>query len=226
MVNQAADSDSPETKFALSNLCQSYWYPLYSFVRRKGHGRADAEDVTQAFFAELLEKRRLSFADQTRGRFRSFLLTSLDHFMKNDWRSRQATIRGGGKNHLTIDFALADERYANEPSHNLTAEKVFQRNWALSVLNQTLQAVAEQYKQAGKSELFEALKMYLGEGSAVPYREVAEQLQMREGAVKVAVHRLRTRYGEQLRLQIARTIDDAREVDSELHALFEALGDT
>ena len=224
MVNQAADSDSPETKTALSSLCRSYWYPLYAFVRRKGYGRADAEDLTQAFFTELLEKKRLSVADQSRGRFRSFLLASLDHFMKNDWRSRQAARRGGGRNILSIDFTQADERYSSEPSHDLTAEKVYQRNWALSVLNQALQAVCQQYEQSDKTELFEALKMYLGEGVPVPYREVAEQLGMREGAVKVAVHRLRTRYGEQLRLQIARTIDDTRDVDSELSSLFEALG--
>jgi RNA polymerase sigma-70 factor (ECF subfamily) len=222
MVNRAA-TDSPDTQTALSVLCKSYWYPLYAFLRRKGHSRNDADDLTQAFFAELLEKRKLAAADESRGKFRTFLLTALDNFIKNRWRADQAAKRGGKENGLSIDFAGADQRYLNEPFHELTAEKIFERSWALTILNQTLTCVREQYEQTNKTHLFEALKIYLGEGAAVPYREVAESLGMKEGAVKVAVHRLRERYGEQLRLQIAHTIDDSRDVDQELHALFDAL---
>jgi RNA polymerase sigma factor (sigma-70 family) len=223
MVNRAAASESAETMSALSALCQLYWYPLYAFVRRKGYSKSDAEDLTQAFFAELLEKKKLSAADESRGKFRSFLLASLDHFVQNQWRATQAKSRGGGKNILSIDFEVAADRYANEPFHELTAEKIFERNWALAILNQALQLVRLQYEQANKLELFEALKIYLGQGTPVPYKEVAMQIGMREGAVKVAVHRLRERYGEQLRLQIARTIDDYSEVDGELRTLLEAL---
>lgn len=223
MVNRAAEPESVETKSALSTLCQSYWYPLYAFVRRKGYSKADAEDLTQAFFTELLEKRKLSAADESRGKFRTFLLASLDHFVQNQWRATQAKSRGGGKNILSIDFAVAEDRYANEPFHELTAEKVFERNWALAILNQALQQVRLQYEQANKLELFEALKIYLGQGTPVPYKEVAKQIGMREGAVKVAVHRLRERYGEQLRLQTTHTIDDFSEVDGELRTLLEAL---
>ena len=205
---------------ALSVLCKSYWYPLYAFLRRKGHSRHDADDLTQAFFAELLEKRKLAAADESRGKFRTFLLTALENFRKNQWRANQAEIRGGRENVLSIDFAGADQRYLNEPFHELTAEKIFERNWALTILNQTLSCVKEQYEQTNKGELFEALKIYLGEGSTVPYREAAETLGMKEGAIKVAVHRLRERYGEQLRLQIAHTIEDSRDVDGELNALF------
>lgn len=223
MVSRAAAPESAETKSALSALCQSYWYPLYAFVRRKGNSRADAEDLTQAFFTELLEKGKLSAADESRGKFRTFLLASLDHFIQNQWRATQAKSRGGGTNILSIDFQDADDRYSSEPFHELTAEKAFERSWALAILNQALQLVRLQYEQSNKLELFEALKIYLGQGTPVPYKEVAKQLGMREGAVKVAVHRLRERYGEQLRLQIARTINDFSEVDSELQTLIEAL---
>ena len=223
MVHRASAPESEDTKSALSTLCQSYWYPLYAFVRRKGYSEADAEDLTQAFFADLLEKRRLSAADESRGKFRSFLLASLDHFLNNHWRATQAKSRGGGKNVLSIDFEVAENRYVDEPFHELTAEKIFERNWALAILNQAMDLVRLQYEQSNKSEMFGALKIYLGQGTPVPYRDVAEALGMREGAIKVAVHRLRERYGEQLRLQISRTIDDLSEVDDELRALLDAL---
>lgn len=223
MVNRAVAGDTVDSRDALETLCRVYWYPLYAFVRRKGYPRDQAEDLTQAFFTELLEKRKLDIADESRGRFRSFLLTSLDHFVKNQWRSEQALKRGGGKKIFSIDFESADRRFVNEPADESTAEKMFERTWALAVLNQSLASVRQQYEQANKLELFEALKIYLGQGTPVPYRDVAQQLGMKEGAIKVAVFRLRERYGEQLRLQIARTIDDSMDVDDELSELFNAL---
>ena len=223
LVIEAADAHASGVAEALSELCQQYWYPLYAFVRRKGFSRSEAEDLTQGFFADLLEKNRLQSAEPSRGSFRSFLLTSLSNFIANHWRAESAQKRGGGQTILSIDYEQADQRYAQQPADQLTAEKIFERNWALSILEQTLTAVGEQYEQSGKQELFLALRGFLTGDGSLPYAELAEKIGMREGAVKVAVHRLRQRYGQQLRLQIAKTVQDPADVDAELHALFEAL---
>lgn len=223
MVLEAAnESDSGGTESALSELCQQYWFPLYSFVRRKGLDRSQAEDLTQSFFAELLEKKRLQHAEPTRGSFRAFLLTSLTHFMANHWRAENTQKRGGADTTLSIDFEQADARYEGLPGESLTAERIFERNWALSILDQTLKAVSAQYEDTGKKELYDAIKGFLT-GDFVPYQELAQATGMREGALKVAVHRLRQRYGQQLRLQIARTVTDSEQVDEELASLFKAL---
>jgi len=223
MVLEAADAHASGVADALSELCQQYWYPLYAFVRRKGFSRSEAEDLTQGFFTDLLEKNRLQSAEPSRGSFRSFLLTSLSNFIANQWRAESAQKRGGGQTILSIDYEQADNRYAGQPSDDLTAEKIFERNWALSILEQTLSAVGQQYEQSGKRELFDALKGYLTGYDNVPYAELAETTGMRENAIKVAVHRLRQRYGQQLRLQIAKTVRDPADVDQELHSLFQAL---
>jgi len=223
MVVQAATSESPESISALADLCEAYWYPLYTFVRRKGYDRVEAEDLTQAFFAELLEKKQLCVADQQRGKFRTFLLSALDHFVNKQWRAQQALKRGGGESIISFDFQTAAEQYSNEPFHEWTPEKIFERNWALAVLSKALASVRQQYIDNEKADLFDQLKVYLGDGRQVPYKTVAETLGMSEGAIKVAVHRLRERYGEQLRLQIARTVESASDVNQELHSLMQAL---
>lgn len=223
MVLQAADQQSSGVADAISALCQLYWYPLYAFVRRKGFNRNEAEDLTQGFFADLLEKNRLESAEPSRGSFRAFLMTSLSNYIANHWRSEGAQKRGGGKTILSIDFEHADHRYCEQPSADMTAEKIFERNWALSILDQTLDAVGEQYQQSGKGNLFDALQGYLTGYDNVPYAELAEKTGMREGAIKVAVYRLRQRYDQQLRLQIAKTVQDPADVDLELRSLFQAL---
>lgn len=222
VLDAATDRDSASGDAALSELCQLYWFPLYSFVRRKGYDRNQAEDLTQSFFADLLEKDRLKHAEPSRGSFRSFLLTSLTNFLTNCWRAEKAQKRGGQTTVLSIDFDEADVRYAGQQHDGLTAEKIFDRSWALSILDQTLSAVATQYEEVGKQELFDHIKGFLT-GDPLPYQELAKMTGMREGALKVAVHRLRQRYGQQLRLQIARTISDADKVDEELASLFKAL---
>lgn len=223
MVAQAATQDSPESDSALADLCNAYWYPLYSFVRRKGYDRDEAEDLTQAFFMEVLEKKQLGVADQQRGKFRTFMLAAFDHFINKQWRSQQALKRGGGTSTVSFDFDTADQQYSNEPFHQWTAQRVFERNWALAVLSKALASVQQQYVDSNKSALFDQLKVYLGDGRQVPYASIAESLDTTEGAIKVAVHRLRTRYGDQLRMQIARTVESTQDVDEELHSLMKAL---
>jgi len=223
MVVQATTDESPESFAALSELCDAYWYPLYTFVRRKGYSRDDAEDLTQAFFSELLDKKQLQVADQERGRFRTFLLAALEHFINKQWRAQQTLKRGGGESIVAFDFQSANEQYSNEPFHEWTPEKIFERNWALAVLSKALDGVRQQYVDNDKRALFEELKVFLGDGRQVPYATVAEKLDTSVGAIKVAVHRLRERYGEQLRLQIARTVESTTDVNQELHSLMQAL---
>lgn len=226
LVVQAATPESPEASFALADLCEAYWYPLYSFVRRKGYQREEAEDLTQSFFSELLEKKQLSVADQQRGRFRTFLLAALDHFINKQWRAKNALKRGGGASIISFDFQLADKQYSNEPFHEWTPQKIFERNWALAILSKALAGVKEQYESSDKSDLFEELKVYLGDINNITYKSMAEKLGTTEGAIKVAVHRLRERYGEQLRIQIARTVEFTSDVNQELQSLLQALRPT
>lgn len=223
MILEASGEEGAGATEALSDLCQRYWFPLYAFVRGKGFDRSQAEDLTQAFFAELLAKKRIQFAEPSRGSFRTFLLASLMNFISNHWRSEKALKRGGGQNVLSIDYGQADTKYADQPADPMTPEKIFERNWALSILEQTLASVEQQYQDSGKSELFGTLKCFLSGDDEVAYSELSESTGMREGALKVAVHRLRQRYGQQLRLQIAKTVDSPAAVDEELAALFQAL---
>lgn len=223
MVAAASMPGSPSSNSALADLCDAYWYPLYSFVRRKGYDRAEAEDLTQAFFLEIMEKQQIGVADEQRGKFRTFLLAAFDHFINKQWRSQQALKRGGGESPLSFDFQNADQQYSNEPFHQWTPQRVFDRNWALAVLSKTLSSVQQQYTDSHKADLFDQLKTFLGDGRKVPYASIAKTLDTTEGAIKVAVHRLRIRYGEQLRMQIARTVESPQDVDQELQALMDAL---
>ena len=225
LVAAAQGAGTPEAQAALADLCRLYWYPLYAYVRRRGHDHHQAQDLTQAFFARLLEKNDLTAADQTRGRFRSFLLTACQHFLLNQLDHDTARKRGGGKAHVPLDFAGADGRYAAEPAHDDTPERLFDRRWALELLDQALAELRQEYAAAGeaKQRLFEALSPVVGGEAEASYTQVGEKLGMSEGAVKVAAHRLRKRCRELLREAVAQTVADPAEVDEELRHLLAAV---
>lgn len=224
VVLAAGSSDSTHARDALEKLCRNYWFPIYAFVRRQGHAAHDAQDLTQEFFARLLERNYLADIDRSKGRFRSFLLASLKHFLANEWDKAKAQKRGGGKILIPIDVRDAETSHGFEPADNLTAEKVFERRWALALLEHVLKNLRAEYVRDGKGKLFEQLKPTLTEASrTVRYGEIAVQLGTTEGAIKVAVHRLRQRYREVLRAEIAQTVSDAAEVEDEIRNLFAAL---
>ena len=224
VVVAARGSDSVHARAALEKLCQAYWPPIYAFVRRQGHGPHDAQDLTQEFFARLLEKNYLADVDRNKGRFRSFLLASLKHFLANEWDKAQAKKRGGGKIWIPIDVTTAETSCGFEPADNVTADKIYERRWALTLLDQVLRRLRQEYERDGKEKLFNQLKPTLTESSrTVGYAEIADRLGSTEGAIKVAVHRLRQRYRELLRAEIGETVATASEVDDELRNLFAAL---
>jgi RNA polymerase sigma-70 factor (ECF subfamily) len=224
-VLAARDGGQPDARAALAALCEAYWYPLYVFIRRQGHSMEAAQDLTQEFFTRLIEKDVLDNVDQQKGKFRSFMLAACKHFLSNERDRDQAQKRGGGREFLSIDSRDADSRYGAEPSHNLTPERLFERRWALVLLQNVLARQRDEFKRAGKIEHFERLKVFLtGEKASARYAEAAEALRLSQGAVKVAVHRLRRRYRELLREEIARTVHDPTQVDAEIRDLFTALG--
>ena len=223
VVLKAGRSRSADSRTALEKLCRTYWHPIYAFVRRRGYSAEDAQDLTQEFFARLLEKNWLDGVDPVKGRFRSFLLASVKHFLANEWDKARAKKRGGGQIPIPINVKTAESSCGFEPADNMTAETIFERRWALTLLDQVLQRLREEYLHNGKGRLFEQLKPTLTEASrSVAYAEIARRLAMSEGAVKVAVHRLRQRYRELLRAEIADTVSGPEEVEEELRALFAA----
>jgi RNA polymerase sigma-70 factor (ECF subfamily) len=220
----AGHADSTHARDALEKLCRNYWQPIYVFIRRQGRNPHDAQDLTQEFFARLLERNYLACVDRGKGRFRSFLLVSVKHFLANEWDKAKAQKRGGGRIPISIDAAAAENSLQLEPADTLTAEKIFERRWALSLLEQVLRRLREEYTRDRKEKQFENLKATLTEPSrSLPYAEIAVRLETSEGAVKVAVHRLRQRYRELLRAEIADTVSDAAEIDDEIRNLFAAL---
>lgn len=224
VVLAAGRNDTTRAHDALARLCQTYWHPLYAYVRRLGHSPHDAQDLTQEFFARLLGKNYLAGADESRGRFRSFLLASLKHFLANEWDRASAQKRGGGQVPVPIDLITAETSCRFEPADQLTAEKIYERRWALTLLDQVLGRLRAEHVRDGREKLFEELKATLTEGSrTVAYAEIARRLNTTEGAVKVAVHRLRQRYREVLRAEIADTVASPGEVEDELRNLFAAL---
>ena len=219
----AAQGEAPAADDALEALCRAYWYPLYAFVRRSGHAPHEAEDLTQAFFARLLAKHDLAAVDREKGRFRSFLLAALQHFLANERDRARAQKRGGGRTPLSLDIADAETRYQLEPADPLTPEKLFDRQWAQALLAHVLAALEGEAAAEGRSAQFEALKPFLAVGSgAISHAEAAARLRVTEGAAKVAVHRLRRRYRDRLRAEIARTVASPEQIDDELRALFAA----
>jgi RNA polymerase sigma factor (sigma-70 family) len=209
---------------ALADLCSAYWRPLYAYVRRRGYDGEDARDLTQAFFARLLEKNGVEGADPERGRFRAWLLGALKHFLANEWDRSQAQKRGAGRSMLSLEFESADERLRLEPAHELTPERAFERDWALSVLERAFQRLESDWTARGRRELFLGLKPALVGESGEPLRSLGQRLGQSEGAVKVAAHRLRRAFRAALRREIAETVETEEEVEEELAALIAALG--
>ena len=224
VVLAARSPSSSHYQEALGTLCRTYWFPLYAYLRRNGYDTHQAEDHTQAFFTYLLEKRGLRVVDPERGKFRSFLLATLKHFVADERDRARAQKRGGGQKILSLDFENAETRYSFEPAHQLSPEKLFEKSWALTVLARTMARLKAESVSTNKQKLFDRLKVYLtAKRDSIPYRDVAAELDMTEGAVKVAVHRLRTRYRELLRDEIAQTVVAEGEIDEEIRDLFTAL---
>ena len=219
VVLTAGRSDSTHARDALARLCQTYWPPLYAYVRRRGHSPPDAEDLTQEFFARLLASNSVATVHPAKGRFRSFLLASLNHFLADEWDRSQAQKRGAGKL-ISFDTQTAESWLEQQPAQGLTPEKAFELRWAVTLLEQVYQRLEQEYRGQGKGELFAALRLTLaGSRAAAPYAELAGRLAMSEAAVKVAVHRLRQRYRQLLRETIAETVGEAGEVEEELRYL-------
>ena len=226
LVLAAQDKTSPEARAALAVLCRSYWYPLYAFIRRQGFNSDQAQDLIQEFFTRLLEKDFLGMVNREKGKFRSFLLKACTHFLANERDRARAQKRGGGREMVSFPVDHAERRYGREPSHTLTPERLFERHWALTLLEQVLARLKDEMIRADKGRLFERLKIFLtGEGRGERYRQLAADLAMTEGAVKVAVYRLRQRYRELLLEEIGRTVEDPADIDEEIDRLFTALGD-
>jgi RNA polymerase sigma factor (sigma-70 family) len=222
VVLTAARTDTSRAQAALERLCQTYWYPIYAFVRRRGYLPEDAEDLTQAFFLCLLQRQSLVRVEPARGRFRSYLLGALSHFLANELAKVRAQKRGGGQKALSLDLAAAEHRFDLEPAHHDTPDRLFDREWAGSLLDAVLTRLENEYHD--KSKLFAVLKQTLaGAGASQPYASLAAQLKMSEGAVRVVVHRLRARYRELLRAEIADTVSSPDEVKSELKHLFKVM---
>ena len=226
VILAAGDASSPRAQAALEALCRAYWYPLYVYVRRKGYAAEDAQDLTQEFFARLLARNYLNVADRNKGKFRSYLLGSLEHFLAREWTKAHAQKRGGGQAVHSLDETDAENRYLLEPAHALTAEKIFDRRWATTLLGQAMSRLREECVANHKGDLFGKVESLLsGEKGEASYADVAAALEMSEGAIKVAVHRLRQRYAELVRAEIAQTVATPEQADEELHYLFAVLRD-
>jgi RNA polymerase sigma-70 factor (ECF subfamily) len=218
LVVAAGDPHEKEARSALVSLCENYWYPLYAYLRRRGYLADQAQDLTQGFFIRMLEGRYLDRADPEKGRFRSFLLSSLKFFVADEEDRDRAHKRGGGAL-VPLEFSSGEERYRREPAHDETPERIFERRWALSVLDRVVERLREEFVQHGRPEHFERLKIFLLGQSDAPYAALAREMNTSEGALKVAIHRLRKRYRELFRQEIADTVADPAEVESELRYL-------
>ena len=226
VVLSAQDKDAPQSSEALESLCRIYWHPLYAYARRLGHAPADAQDLTQEFFARLLEKQWLAAADREKGRFRTFLLVALKRFLANEWDRAHRQKRGGYATHLPLDTAVAEARYLTDLAKKLPADRVYERRWALTLLEQTMNRLRAEFSQAGKAAEFERLKVFLtADKSAIACADVARELGMSEGAARVAAHRLRRRFREVFREEVAHTVASAEDVDEEFRHLLEALAE-
>jgi RNA polymerase sigma factor (sigma-70 family) len=222
LVIAAADPGQQESRSALTSLCEGYWYPLYAYVRRCGYSADQAQDLTQEFFVRVLEGRYLDRADPEKGRFRAFMLTSLKFFLADEGDRGRAQKRGGGTV-LTLEFSSGEERYQREPAHNETPEWIFEQRWALSMLDRVMDRLRDEFLQHGKLDHFNRLKIFLLDQATTPYAAVAREMGTSEGALKVAIHRLRKRYRDLFRREIAETVADNADVESELRFLADAL---
>jgi DNA-directed RNA polymerase specialized sigma24 family protein len=226
LISAVRSGSEPRVAAALETLCATYWYPLYAYIRRSGHGAEEARDLTQGLFLQVLEKDFFAQADQHRGRLRTFLLTATQRFVRDHWQKQQRQKRGGGVAVLSIDEAVAEGLYAREPLDGRDAEAIYHRRWALTLLDQSMDRLREDYTAQGKSALFEALKSYLAvDDEEVSAAEAGRVLGLEPGAVRVAIFRLRRRYREKLLQEVAASIDaqTEAEVDAEIADLFRAL---
>jgi len=224
VVLTAADTDTTRSRAALEDLCRAYWHPLYHYVRRRGYGPQDAQDLTQSFFARFLERQAVARADPDRGRFRSFLLKSLKHFLADEWDKARALKRGGGQPVLSLDYETEERRLQPEPAELLTPDKAYERRWAIALLDQVYHQLEAEARRQGKVDQFAVLQTALiAPRGSVAYAELAKRADMTEGAVKVAVHRMRKRYRELLKSTIAETVSGPGEVEDELRHLLGVL---
>jgi RNA polymerase sigma factor (sigma-70 family) len=225
VVLTARDENSSKSSEALEALCRTYWFPLYAFVRRQGRSPHDAQDLTQEFFARLLEKKYLKSATQEKGRFRTFLLVALKRFLANEWDRQHAQKRGGSSLIVPINPECAESRFLAEPAHELQPDLLFDRQWAVTLLERTMTRLRDEYISTGRAKLFELLRGCVAKDeSALPYAEIAARLNLTEPAVKMAVQRLRARYREILRAEIAETVASEDEVEEEIRHLFSTFG--
>jgi len=223
VVLAASRPHSPQASEALEELCRTYWYALYAFVRRQGYSKEDAEDLVQGFFARFFDHQYLAALNREKGKFRAFLLASLKHYLANEWDRARAQKRGGQAQVLSLDWQNAETRYQFEPADDLSPDKLFDRAWAVMLLERVLARLRQESVAGGGTELFETLKHLVSIGkSAIPYRDVAHKLEMSEAAARVAVHRLRRRYRELLRDEVAQTLAHADQVEEEMRALLGA----
>jgi len=226
VVMAAAGADSAVARDALERLCRTYWYPLYAYVRRRGKSREDAEDLTQGFFASLLERNDFASLSKERGLFRAFLLAALNHFLADQYDRGQAAKRGGGKAPLSLDAQTAEERYREEPADTLTPERLYDRRWAFTVLENARVRLREEYEAVGKGELFELLKfLEPGADRVLSQAEIGRRVGKTESAVKKELFRLRKRYGQLVRAEVAQTVSSVADVDEEVRCLLVAIGD-
>jgi len=223
MVRSAAAADSSEAQSSLATLCQGYWYPLYAFARRQGQSPEDAQDQVQGFFARLIEKSYLDRADPEKGRFRTFLLVAFKRYMANAWDYDNREKRGGGREVISLDGLNTEVRYRAEPVDEVSPEKVYEKQWALTLLRKVLDTMESEFSATGKVRIFQELKVFLNGEKGGTYAQVGARLGMSETSVKVTVHRLRQRYRELLRLEIANTVSSEEMIENEIRALFEAL---
>ena len=220
LVLSAQEGTSDQARQALAELCESYWYPLYAFVRRQGQDPDEARDLTQAYFARLLEKDYINDVRPEAGRFRSFLLASLKHFLYNEWDRSQALKRGGGVEKVSLDAVEAERRYALEPKETTTPEVLYEQKWATTVLDRAMSRLRGGYEETGRRPQFEVLSQYLvGTGAGGSYKDLARSLEMSESGVKVGVHRMRKRFGKCLREELAATVGDPQDIDDEIKYL-------
>lgn len=219
----AGDSLHPESESALALLCRNYWYPLYAYIRHRGHAAEDAKDLTQAFFQRILESKLLKRVKPEGGKFRSYLLTALKHFLSDEWDRARAQKRGGGQTLISLDYLSAEERYAIEPRETRSPDQLYERRWALTILDQAMARLRQDYQKMDKAALFAAIQGSLPKGRSTPYAEIAATLSMSESAVKVAVHRMRSRYRKHLREEVSQTLSEDEDTETEIQHLFAAL---
>ena len=224
VVLAAGEASAPQAREALEELCATYWYPIYSFLRRQNRTHHDAQDLTQSFLTHLLEKNRLQSVDARQGKFRSFLLASLKNFLTNDWDKTQALKRGGQFTFVSVDAEVGEERFRRELATTAVPDQMFEQSWAMTLLESVLARLRAEYLANEKAALFDALQVYLsGDRGGASYAEMAKRLNLTEGALKMSVLRLRRRFGELLRAEIANTVTSPEEIDDEIRCLFAAV---